>query len=206
MKKICLYIASIFLLSCNDNLKNTSPKSDNLNTNNQKKFPLIPPKNDYFFKNNNYENLENNNKIDTTNIYQSKNDNINSDFETKSYENHTEYLLDVIRNQALGKKIPYKSIDDFRDNEINYTRINYESLLNNGNYQNSVKIYNNNNYTIDIDNINTNNKIGNYINPNANPDIILINGYYRNDGTYVKPHIKTSPNNTKTDNLYYPYR
>lgn len=27
-----------------------------------------------------------------------------------------------------------------------------------------------------------------------------VNGYYRKDGTYVKPHYRSSPNNTKTDN------
>jgi len=27
-----------------------------------------------------------------------------------------------------------------------------------------------------------------------------VNGYYRSDGTYVQPHYRSSPNNTKIDN------
>ena len=29
---------------------------------------------------------------------------------------------------------------------------------------------------------------------------VYVNGYYRNDGTYVQPHYRTSPNNTVNDN------
>ncbi|MGM0478670.1 MAG: hypothetical protein ACQERC_05565 [Bacteroidota bacterium] len=41
------------------------------------------------------------------------------------------------------------------------------------------------------------------VNPNANPDKVHVKGYYRKNGTYVKPHIRTAPNQTKTDNLRY---
>ena len=30
-----------------------------------------------------------------------------------------------------------------------------------------------------------------------------VNGYYRQNGTYVQPHYRTAPNNTKTDNYSY---
>ena len=29
---------------------------------------------------------------------------------------------------------------------------------------------------------------------------VYVNGYYRKDGTYVKPHYRSSPNGTKADN------
>ncbi len=30
---------------------------------------------------------------------------------------------------------------------------------------------------------------------------VYVDGYYRNDGTYVKPHYMSSPNNTRNDNF-----
>ena len=30
-----------------------------------------------------------------------------------------------------------------------------------------------------------------------------VNGYYRSNGTYVAPHVRTAPNATVTDNLSY---
>jgi len=34
---------------------------------------------------------------------------------------------------------------------------------------------------------------------------VYVRGYYRKDGTYVRPHIRSSPNQYKYDN-YGPYR
>ncbi|MBW7867011.1 MAG: hypothetical protein H3C31_01665 [Brumimicrobium sp.] len=42
-----------------------------------------------------------------------------------------------------------------------------------------------------------------YINPNAAPATVKVKGYYRSDGTYVPPHVRTAPNSTKKDNLRY---
>lgn len=42
-----------------------------------------------------------------------------------------------------------------------------------------------------------------YTNPNSNSNLVHVNGYYRKDGTYVKPHVRTAPNSTKTDNLRF---
>ncbi|MDM1524287.1 MULTISPECIES: SH3 domain-containing protein [Weeksellaceae] len=33
---------------------------------------------------------------------------------------------------------------------------------------------------------------------------VNVKGYYRKDGTYVRPHVRTYPNNTVTDNYSYP--
>lgn len=33
---------------------------------------------------------------------------------------------------------------------------------------------------------------------------VHVNGYYRKDGTYVQPHLRTYPNSTVTDNYSYP--
>ena len=33
---------------------------------------------------------------------------------------------------------------------------------------------------------------------------VNVRGYYRKDGTYVRPHVRTYPNNTVTDNYSYP--
>lgn len=38
----------------------------------------------------------------------------------------------------------------------------------------------------------------------VNPNQIWIDGYYRQDGTYVRGHYRTVPNDTGTDNLGYP--
>lgn len=42
-----------------------------------------------------------------------------------------------------------------------------------------------------------------YVNPNANRRQIEVKGYYKSNGTYVEPYIRTIPNNTKTDNLRF---
>lgn len=42
-----------------------------------------------------------------------------------------------------------------------------------------------------------------YVNPNAAPPVVHVEGYYRSNGTYVAPHVRTAPNHTKTDNLRY---
>lgn len=42
-----------------------------------------------------------------------------------------------------------------------------------------------------------------YVNPNANSNTVQVSGYYRSNGTYVAPHIRTAPNSTKTDNFSY---
>jgi hypothetical protein len=44
----------------------------------------------------------------------------------------------------------------------------------------------------------------------TNPNHVKVNGYYRNDGTYVQPHYRTAPNSTNRDNFstkpnYNPY-
>lgn len=33
---------------------------------------------------------------------------------------------------------------------------------------------------------------------------VHVRGYYRKNGTYVRPHVRTRPNHTKTDNYSYP--
>lgn len=43
----------------------------------------------------------------------------------------------------------------------------------------------------------------NYENPNASKPIVNVKGYYKSNGTYVAPHVRTAPNKTKTDNLRY---
>jgi hypothetical protein len=35
----------------------------------------------------------------------------------------------------------------------------------------------------------------------TNPDHVYVNGYYRKNGTYVRPHYRTAPNNTNRDNF-----
>jgi hypothetical protein len=34
----------------------------------------------------------------------------------------------------------------------------------------------------------------------TNPDVVHVQGYTKKDGTYVAPHDRTAPNNTKNDN------
>lgn len=41
-------------------------------------------------------------------------------------------------------------------------------------------------------------------NPNAAPAVVEVKGYYKSNGTYVAPHVRTAPNSTKTDNLRFP--
>jgi hypothetical protein len=38
---------------------------------------------------------------------------------------------------------------------------------------------------------------------NVNTNSVYVNGYYRNDGTYVQGHYRTAPNSTRTDNYSY---
>jgi hypothetical protein len=33
---------------------------------------------------------------------------------------------------------------------------------------------------------------------------VKVKGYYKSNGTYVAPHVRSSPNSTKTDNYSYP--
>jgi hypothetical protein len=40
-----------------------------------------------------------------------------------------------------------------------------------------------------------------YRNPYAATPSVRVHDYFRRDGTYVSPHVRTSPNWTKTDNL-----
>lgn len=40
----------------------------------------------------------------------------------------------------------------------------------------------------------------NYV-PDGNPDLVHVDGYYRQDGTYVHSHVRTSPNNNVGDNI-----
>jgi hypothetical protein len=35
----------------------------------------------------------------------------------------------------------------------------------------------------------------------TNPDHVYVNGYYRKNGSYVRPHYRTAPNNTNRDNF-----
>lgn len=42
-----------------------------------------------------------------------------------------------------------------------------------------------------------------YRNPYAAYPSVSVGGYHRNSGTYVLPHLRTSPNWTRTDNLSY---
>lgn len=37
--------------------------------------------------------------------------------------------------------------------------------------------------------------------PDTNPDLVHVDGYYRQDGTYVHSHVRTSPNNVTGDNI-----
>lgn len=40
-------------------------------------------------------------------------------------------------------------------------------------------------------------------NPNTNPVLIEVEGYYKGNGAYVKPHLRTAPNDRITDNMRY---
>ena len=42
-----------------------------------------------------------------------------------------------------------------------------------------------------------------YRNPYAASPYVNVRGYSRHDGTFVAPHVRTSPNDTVTDNLSY---
>jgi hypothetical protein len=42
-----------------------------------------------------------------------------------------------------------------------------------------------------------------YRNPYAAYPSVRVRGYYRSNGTYVWPHVRTAPNGTVTDNLSY---
>src|SRR5258707_11158240 len=42
-----------------------------------------------------------------------------------------------------------------------------------------------------------------YRNPYAAIPSVTVRGYYRSNGTYVAPHVRTAPNDTVTDNLSY---
>ncbi len=42
------------------------------------------------------------------------------------------------------------------------------------------------------------------INPNVNPSKVHVRGYFKKNGTYVDPHVRTSPNSIKSDNLRFP--
>jgi hypothetical protein len=35
---------------------------------------------------------------------------------------------------------------------------------------------------------------------NSNPNSVHVNGYVKQDGTYVAPHMRSAPNDTKLDN------
>lgn len=41
-------------------------------------------------------------------------------------------------------------------------------------------------------------------NPNAASPTVEVKGYYKSNGTYVAPHVRTAPNSTRADNLRYP--
>jgi hypothetical protein len=69
-----------------------------------------------------------------------------------------------------------------RRNDYLYTNINSLPSTN----------YNNSNY-----------REGSYFNPNSGPAIIKVEGYYKANGTYVEPHVRTAPNTTETDNLRF---
>jgi hypothetical protein len=38
---------------------------------------------------------------------------------------------------------------------------------------------------------------------NTNPNVIQVDGYYKSNGTYVEPHIRTAPNSTVKDNFSF---
>lgn len=42
-----------------------------------------------------------------------------------------------------------------------------------------------------------------YRNPYAATPTVSVHGYFRSNGTYVAPHVRTAPNGTVTDNLSY---
>lgn len=42
-----------------------------------------------------------------------------------------------------------------------------------------------------------------YFSTSTNPNVVQVNGYYKSNGTYVEPHIRTAPNSTVKDNFSY---
>lgn len=42
-----------------------------------------------------------------------------------------------------------------------------------------------------------------YYSTNTNPSVIQVRGYYKSNGTYVEPHIRTASNNTVIDNFSF---
>lgn len=78
--------------------------------------------------------------------------------------------------------IKYKSPDTYKSNIIEYNL----PETNAANYTHS-------NYSQKHD----------YKNPNSNTNIVHVKGYYRSNGTYVEPYIRTAPNSTKSDNFNY---
>ncbi len=42
------------------------------------------------------------------------------------------------------------------------------------------------------------------VNAQTNPNTTNVNGYVKNNGAYVQPHVRTAPNNTRRDNFSYP--
>lgn len=95
-------------------------------------------------------------------------------------------------------------VKDFEiDNQHNSTFTNYST--------NNYKSYNLNNQNFnryDLPNsYYTTPSISSYpstdYSTSTNPNIIKIDGYYRSNGTYVEPHIRTAPNRTVKDNFSF---
>ena len=42
------------------------------------------------------------------------------------------------------------------------------------------------------------------VNAQTNPKTVRVNSYTTKQGTVVKSHVRTAPNNTKTDNFSFP--
>lgn len=42
------------------------------------------------------------------------------------------------------------------------------------------------------------------VNAQTNPSTVNVNGYVKNNGSYVQPYVRTAPNNTRRDNFSYP--
>jgi hypothetical protein len=85
----------------------------------------------------------------------------------------------------------------------NSTYTNYRSDYFKSNYSNyqRIKSYDLPNSYISIPNISS--YQSSYYSTSTNPNVVQVNGYYKSNGTYVEPHIRTAPNSTVKDNFSF---
>lgn len=129
-----------------------------------------------------------------------------NEIERKKKEEHEikrqEYLAQLqlekeveLQQQKNSNYFPQRIISKYDDydnhRDIHIPTQSYQSLSN-------VPIYSRQNV------INNTSTYSPSTNPNAEPAIIEVKGYYKSNGTYVEPHVRTPKNSIITDNLRYP--